>query len=87
MHARAGLRRCYFVATTSGWKSRRHSRDAIWSLNMFRIAMADAVFAWIDEQDCFGTLAEIGWAARGNKYVGPAFGPNLGRGDGGKVIG
>ena len=37
------------------------------------------MYAWIDEQDCFGTLAEIGWAAHAKKHVGIGFGPNLTR--------
>lgn len=44
------------------------------------IIRADLVFAWIDRQDCFGTLAEIGFARGIGKSVvvaGPASNPEM----------
>lgn len=38
--------------------------DNVWGSNRLKIAAADWVFAWIDqEMDCFGTFAEIGYAS------------------------
>jgi len=53
------------------------TRDEVWRLNTQRILRSDAVFAWIDEQDCFGTLSEIGWASGRRKIVGVGFGSSL----------
>ena len=34
-----------------------------------RIDTCDAVFAWIDSEDCYGTLVEIGYAAAKGKKI------------------
>lgn len=40
-----------------------------------RIRIADIVFAWIDTEDCFGTLVEIGFAAALKKEIWIAYPP------------
>ncbi len=37
-------------------------RNAAWTNCLSQIRNADVLFAWIDSEDCFGTLAEIGYA-------------------------
>ena len=41
------------------------------------INRADIVFAWIDSTDCYGTLAEIGYAYTHNKHIWIAFSDKL----------
>jgi hypothetical protein len=49
----------------------------VWDTNGARILLANLVFAYINEVDCFGTLVEIGIAAASNKAIFLALGPDL----------
>ncbi|MCX7143976.1 MAG: hypothetical protein NT123_23620 [Proteobacteria bacterium] len=46
-------------------------------LNLAAIHNADLVFAYITSSDCYGTLFELGWAARGGKRIVIAFAPGI----------
>lgn len=41
------------------------------------ICAADIIFAWIDSKDCFGTLAEIGYAHAKNKEIWIVYSENI----------
>ena len=48
----------------------------IWKINRHRIKTAHIIFAYINERDCFGTMAEIGMAQAMDKPIFIGFGPN-----------
>lgn len=52
-------------------------RKRIFEINRFRLALADVVFTYIDETNCYGTLIELGAAVELNKRIIVAFGPCL----------
>lgn len=45
------------------------SKELVVSLCKRAIDNSDIVFAWIDSQDCFGTIAELGYARGKNKKI------------------
>lgn len=53
-------------------------RDRLVSLCLNAIKAADIVFAWVEEDDCYGTLCEVGYAAgHGVKVVTASRDPSL----------
>jgi len=69
----AKLTNCsYFVKETQS-----DLRHRVFLLNQHRIRRSDGVFAYIDELDCCGTLAEIGYAPALGKPIGLAYGRNI----------
>jgi hypothetical protein len=52
----------------------RDRRRKIHQVNLGRIERTDAIFVHIDGPDAYGTVAEIGYAARSNKHIGMHFG-------------
>ena len=53
----------------------QETRDKVFEKNQKALESADLVFAYIDASDCFGTLVELGWAARGGIPIFIVFGP------------
>jgi hypothetical protein len=54
--------------------------EHIWQRCQMAIDHADVVFAWIESEDCYGTLVELGWAAAAGKQIwiaGPRRFPEL----------
>ncbi len=49
----------------------------VWTVNHARLRRADAIFAFIDTVDCFGTLVELGVAAELGKPVGIGIGRSI----------
>jgi hypothetical protein len=68
----AGLTYCTDDDITSSAVQNR--RRDIWRVNRERIRLADVVFAYVDEADCFGTFIELGFAAALGKPIGAGFG-------------
>ncbi len=58
-----------------------HTHFDILKINFKRIERADLIFAYIDELDCYGTLVELGYAAKMQKEVHLGFGNNITRED------
>lgn len=52
----------YEIESVYGIRSAKDARWKIWKVNKERIERADAMFAYIDSPDCYGTLIEIGMA-------------------------
>jgi hypothetical protein len=65
------------VCATFGETTKRERRDLVHSLNRQRIERSTGLFAYIDETDCFGTLAEIGHAHGKGIPVGICYGPRI----------
>jgi hypothetical protein len=59
------------------WPDGRSIQRRVFDVNRQRIANADAVFAYINEVDCLGTLVEVGMATALGKQVVVALGPDL----------
>jgi hypothetical protein len=57
--------------------NRQARRNLVHSLNAERIERSTGVFAYIDELDCYGTLAEIGHAYGQRIPVGLCYGPRI----------
>lgn len=53
----------------SGYKEGKSIRQAVFQRAMFGIHEADYVFAWVDDDQCFGTLVEIGFARALGKKI------------------
>jgi len=65
------------VCATEHYTTLRARRDLVHRLNISRLERATGVFAYIDELDCFGTLAEIGHAYGKGIPVGLCYGPRI----------
>ena len=59
------------------WPDYDQTREEVLYLCTTAIDKADLVFCYIDRVDCFGTLAEIGYAYARGKHIVIAFAPNL----------
>jgi hypothetical protein len=66
----------YFVSCDHGcWHGdnthglRDITRETVFGLCLAAVMRADLVFAWIDSQDCFGTIAELGFAKGHGKQI------------------
>lgn len=55
------------------------TKEKVFARSLEGIRKADCVFAWIDDNECFGTLVELGYAFALNKpiYIGYAKGISL----------
>lgn len=72
---------CAHYPSSHGWPAGQPCCDEgsthdVWTRDMAVIRKADLVFAWIDSLDCYGTIAEIGYAHGKQKKIviaGPEF--------------
>lgn len=65
---------------SSDWHARGGPHASILARSIDGIDSADFVFAWIDSEDCYGTLVELGYALANQKTVylaGPRIFPEL----------
>lgn len=55
----------------------RVPRSWVWQRNLRALRAATALFAYIESNDAFGTLVEIGWAQERGTYIRTLFGPGV----------
>jgi hypothetical protein len=61
----------------SDWPDQQGRRDRVHRLNAQRLERSTGVFVYLDELDCYGSLAEIGHAYGQRIPIGIAYGPSV----------